>query len=194
LADQHRFGYLFGSFNPVHQGHLIIGEFMATQTDLTHVQFVVSPQNPLKRPEELAPEDHRLKMTRLAVRGNPLLTVNPIEFNLPRPSYTIDTLRMLQKRKPGATHHLIIGSDNLAIIEKWREWEAIVRDFGCYVYIRPGHSPGQRSDLHGVHILDTPLLDISSTRIRAYVRAGHSIRYMVPENVRRYIADYQLYE
>lgn len=186
-------GCLFGSFNPIHMGHLIIGQYMATQTDCDVVHFIVSPQNPLKRPEGLADENHRLAMARLGVRRNPLLHVNSVEFGLTRPSYTFNTLTHLRSRNPDNTYRLIIGSDNLAIFKKWRNWERILDEFGCYVYLRPGHSPGHMARHRKVQVFDAPLLDISASYIRRRLQKDESIRYLVAENVRRYIVTHDVY-
>ena len=174
-------------------GHLIIGEFMATRSECSEVRYIVSPQNPLKAPAQLAHEDQRLDMTRLGVRGNPLLSADPVEFALPRPSYTIDTLNHLAKRHPHNAYRLIIGSDNLAIFREWKNWKEILDVYGCLVYLRPGYSPGRLAGHSGVQILEAPLLDISATYIRERLAAGTSVRYLVPENVRRYIARNNMY-
>lgn len=168
-------------------GHLIIAQYMATRSDCREVHLIVSPQNPLKQPADLADEVHRLEMTRLGVRSNALLKASRVEFGLPRPSYTIDTLRYLADRHPGRRYKLIIGSDNLAIFHKWRSWESILDDFGCNVYLRPGYPLGQLGSHPGVSVFEAPLLDISATYIRQRLAENVSIRYLVPTNVERYI-------
>ena len=174
-------------------GHLIIGQYMATHTDCHEVRFVVSPQNPLKAPEYLANEEHRLNMARLGVRRNRLLYVDKIEFGMPRPSYTIDTLNALSLRHPDHRYRLIIGSDNLAILRKWKRWEEVLERFGCYVYLRSGYPPGAMGSHPGVTICEAPFLDISATYIRNSLRRGDSIRYLVPDSVRRYIDRHNVY-
>ncbi|MDX1476886.1 MAG: nicotinate (nicotinamide) nucleotide adenylyltransferase [Saprospiraceae bacterium] len=185
---------MFGSFNPIHVGHLIIGQYMATRTDCTEVHFIVSPHNPLKRPAGLADARHRLQMVRLAVRRNPLLIADPVEFGLSRPSYTIDTLEYLAQRHPRHQYRLIIGSDNLAIFTKWKRWEDVLDQFGCYVYLRSGHDPGKLGQHPAVTICDAPFLDISATYIRACLREKRSIRYLVPDNVLRYLHQHAVFD
>lgn len=189
-----KIGCLFGSFNPVHIGHLIIAEFMASQTDLDEVQLVVTPHNPLKEESGLAPERARLDMATLAVAGNPKLSVNNIEFDLPRPSYTIDTLLQLRKLRPDNSYHLIIGGDNLALFTRWKDWKKILDLFPCYVYRRRGQNTEDFPYHPAVTMFEPPYLDLSSTYIRECLSKGQSVRYMVPEAVMLYIEDYRLYQ
>jgi len=181
-------GLLFGSFNPIHTGHLLIAEYFATRGGCTHVELVVSPQNPLKRQKDLAPEQHRLAMARRAVRGNSLILVNSIEFSMPRPSYTYNTLAEIVKRHPENSYKLIIGSDNLDQFQKWKQWESILDEYRLLVYRRRDHTGTELEHHPHVKMFDkVPLIDISSTAIRDTVRKGKSIRYLVPEPVRKYI-------
>lgn len=186
-------GCLFGSFNPIHVGHLIIAEFMVSQTEIDHVQFVVSPQNPLKEPDGLAPEADRLAMALLAVEGNPRFSVNDIEFGLSKPSYTVRTLEILSKANPETEFRLIAGSDSLAHFIHWKDWEKILDRHVCCVYLRPGFPPGELASHPNVMVFKGPLLDISATYIRDCVRAGQSIRYMVSEGVARYIYEHGIF-
>ena len=132
-------GLFFGSFNPVHIGHLIIANFMATHTDLKEVWLVVSPQNPLKDKKSLAPERERLHMLRMAIDDNPKLKASDIEFKLPRPSFTIDTLTYLDEKYPKKDFVLIMGSDNLETLHKWKNYENLLRKYCIYIYNRPGY-------------------------------------------------------
>lgn len=166
---------------------------MASQAGLDTVQLIVSPQNPHKDASSLAREEDRLAMTRLAVRGNPKLSANSIEFNMPRPSYTINTLYRLREEAPDTMHKLILGSDSLAGLKQWKDWQAILDHFGCYVYPRPRYPIRELGDHPNVRIFETPLLDISATYIRDTIADGLSIRYLVPESVRHYIENNGLY-
>lgn len=193
MSNRIKTGCLFGSFNPIHNGHLMVAEFMATQTDLEAVEFVVSPQSPFKDAGSMADASHRLAMTRLAVEDNPLLSVNDIEFGLTRPSYTIRTLTELSSKYPDKEFSLIMGSDNLAGLKKWRDWEKIIEHFRCYVYLRPDADPGELSSHPGVDIFRAPSIDLSSTFIRESIANGYSTKYLIPENVRDYIERHKIY-
>lgn len=187
-------GLLFGSFNPVHTGHLIIAEYFVSSGLCDHVELVVSPQNPLKNIRHLAPENDRLAMARLAVRGNPHVSVNAIEFTLPRPSYTSYTLSRLAARHPEQRYQLILGSDSLERFHEWKDWEQILHDYRLCVYRRPGYDGFSIGSHPHVRVFDkVPQLYISATYIREQVRRGKSIRYLVPEPVRRYISQHDLF-
>ncbi len=181
-----RIGCLFGSFNPIHIGHLMIAEYMSSQTDLDEVHLIVSPLNPLKASTSLADEAERLHMCRLATQDNSSLIVSDVEFGLPRPSYTIDTLEHLLHANPVNEYVLIMGSDNLEIFEQWKRWKDIIAHFEIYVYDRPAHFvPDTRTDR--IRRFHAPMVDLSSTYIRDCLRNGHSVRYLVPDPVREYI-------
>ena len=186
-------GCLFGSFNPIHIGHLMVAEFMATRTDLDEVQLIVSPQNPLKEQLYLAQDEHRLAMARLATADNDGLSVNDLEFELAKPSYTIVTLDELAVRHPDRSFVLIMGSDNLAIFRQWRDWERILKDYGCYVYNRPGFAPGDLEGAEGVRYFEAPLINVSATYIRRCLRDGISTRYLIPDVVSDYIREHDVF-
>lgn len=187
-------GLFFGSFNPPHTGHLIIAEYFATRGGCTSVELVVSPQNPLKEDGDLAGEQHRLAMARLAVRGNPNIRVNAVEYALPRPSYTIDTLRYMARKRRKNTHALIMGSDILGQITQWKEWRAILDDYICLVYHRPGYPGSVWASHPNVRVItDVPVLHITASYIRQCVRERTSVRYLVQPAVERYIAAHRLY-
>jgi nicotinate-nucleotide adenylyltransferase len=179
-------GLYFGSFNPIHIGHLIIGSFIANTEEVDQVWFVVSPQNPFKTSATLLNEYHRLHLVQLAIEGDPLLRASDIEFKLPRPSYTIDTLVYLSEKYPQHTFSVIIGSDSYQNLPKWKNTEIILRDYSIYVYQRPAFEQKQAKEKN-VRFLTAPLLDISATSIRKAVQEGKSIRYLVPEKVREEI-------
>ena len=182
-----RIGLFFGSFNPIHVGHLIVANVMATTTDLEQVWFVVSPQNPFKKNKSLLHEFDRFDLVERAIADNHRLKATDVEFSMPRPSYTIDTLRRLHEKFPHHTFRLIIGEDNLAQFPAWKEHEAILNDFGLNVYPRPNSEPSNLCTHPAVRWVEAPLLDISATFIRAQLRAGRSIRYMVPDTVEQLI-------
>jgi len=175
-------GLYFGSFNPVHIGHLIIASYVANHAPLQKVWLVVSPQNPLKPSKTLLNEYDRLHLAKLAVEDDPQLQVTDIEFHLPRPSYTIDTLIFLQERYPQHEFSIIMGSDSYQNLDQWKNPEILLRDYNFYIYLRPGFAV--QSDRSNIHVLQAPLLEISATTIRQLVKAGKSVRYLVPEKVR----------
>lgn len=178
-------GLYFGSFNPIHIGHLIIGSFVANNTDVDQVWFVVSPQNPLKKSSTLLNEYHRLHMVQLATENDPQLKWSDIEFKLPRPSYTIDTLTYLQEKYPTNTFSIVIGSDSMQNINKWKNSQLLIENYQLYVYQRPEFRI--EASRPNIVVLDAPLLEISATHIRNLIKAGRSIRYLVPELVRNEI-------
>lgn len=180
-----KIGLYFGSFNPIHIGHLIIGNFIASNTDVGQVWFVVSPQNPLKKPSTLLNEYHRLHLATLAVEGDPHLKTSDIEFRLPRPSYTIDTLTYLEEKYPNNIFSIILGSDSFQNITRWKNYERILKNYKIYVYQRPGFESTEKHT--NVEYLKAPLLEISSTEIRKAIKEGKSIRYLVSDAVREEI-------
>lgn len=178
-----RIGLLFGSFNPVHIGHLILAEHFATRTDLAEVWLVVSPQSPFKAAAGLLPEAQRLRLVGLALEGNPRLRAEDIEFGLPRPSYTIATLDALRLRHPGHDFVLLMGADNVPGLPRWQEAARLLAEVDIYVYPRPGTILPDLAAFPRVQVLAAPLLDISATYIRESLRTGRSIRYLVPAAV-----------
>lgn len=188
-----KIGLYFGSFNPIHTGHLIIANYVAYNTDLDKVWLVVSPQNPLKPSSALLNEHHRFHLTELAVQGEPRLRASNIEFSLPRPSFTIDTLTYLAEKFPTQEFTVIMGSDSFQNIRRWKNYEQLIKNYPIYIYKRPGH---EITETYGakVEILDAPLLEISSTSIRQWIQQGKSIRYLVPDNVAAYIQENNYYK
>ncbi len=189
-----KIGLFFGSFNPVHIGHLIIANFMATQTDLDQVWLVVSPQNPLKPKSTLARDHDRLHLVRLAIDDNPMLRASDVEFNLPKPSYTIDTLTHLREQYPDRQFVLIMGGDNLATLHKWKNYELILRDYEVYVYQRPAYDVGELGTHESVKTFEAPLMQISASYIRRCIQAGKSVQYLVPPEVYEYLLSSSLYK
>jgi nicotinate-nucleotide adenylyltransferase len=189
-----KIGLFFGSFNPVHTGHLIIANFMATQTDLDKVWLVVSPQNPLKPKKTLARDHDRLHLVRLGIGDNPRVEASNVEFGLPKPSYTIDTLSFLKEKYPDREFALIMGGDNLASLQQWKNYEQILANYEIYIYKRPAVDLGALATHPHIKICEAPLLDISATYIRECIRTHKSVRYLVPDAVFEYLEGSSLYK
>ncbi|HZV69884.1 MAG TPA: nicotinate (nicotinamide) nucleotide adenylyltransferase [Saprospiraceae bacterium] len=194
MLSPKRVGLFFGSFNPIHTGHLIIAEYMATLPELDQVWFVVSPHNPLKNKATLANDFDRLHMVTLAIDDNSNLRVSNIEFSLPKPSYTIDTMAYLHEKYAEHSFSLIMGSDNLETIHKWKNYDLLVGRYTIHIYNRPGSLSGKPPE-HALDIRfhEVPMLNISSTFIRQRIASGLSIRYMVPESVYQFLDGSRLY-
>lgn len=179
-----RIGLFFGSFNPIHIGHLLIASYVADRGDLDELWLVVTPHNPLKERKTLADDYDRLHFVQVAVAEHPKLRASDVEFRLPQPSYTTDTLAHLREQYPGVEFVLIMGGDNLASFHKWKNYERILELHELLVYSRPKNDPGAWSRHPRVRILeDAPQIEISSTFIRERIRQGKSIRYWVPDAV-----------
>lgn len=178
-----KIGLYFGSFNPIHHGHLIIANYMAQETDLDQVWFVVSPQNPLKPSNGLLNEYHRLYLVQTAIKAEPLLKVSDIEFRLPKPSYTVNTLAYLQEKYPSHQFAIIMGSDSFQNLERWKNYEYLLRHYPIFVYKRPGHEVVNTFNTGNITIMKAPMLEISATHIRKNIKEGKSIRYLVPDTV-----------
>lgn len=189
-----KIGLFFGSYNPIHIGHLIIANYMTTQTDLDKVWLVVSPQNPLKPKNTLARDYDRLHLVRLAIGDNPNLEASNIEFDLPKPSYTIDTLIHLKEKYPNYEFVLIMGGDNLGSLHKWKNYEILLRDYQIYVYKRPSYELGELATHPNIHLFDAPLMQISASYIRSCLKEGKSVQYLVPEAVFEYLESSNVYK
>ena len=189
-----KIGLFFGSFNPIHTGHLIIANYLQQTTDLEKVWLVVSPQNPLKSKDTLLNEYDRLHLINLALEGNPNLSVSNIEFTLPKPSYTIDTLIYLSEKYPQHQFCLIMGSDNIETLHKWKSYQQILDKYPLYVYKRRGSDSNPYACNPNVQMLDFPFIDISATFIREGIKKGVSMQYFLPNKVWEYINDMNLYK
>ncbi len=186
-------GLFFGSFNPVHVGHLIIAQAVVNETKLDRVWMVVSPQNPLKKKKNLLREYDRLRMLELALEGNYKVLASNVEFYLPKPSYTVDTLRHLRATQKSSEFSLIMGEDNLAHFHKWKEYEQILENYPIYCYPRLGSKGEHWEKYPQVMRFDMPYLDISATHIRNMVRERKDVRYMVPGKAYDYLVKEDLY-
>ncbi len=189
-----RVGLFFGSFNPIHTGHLIIAEYMADLPDIDQVWLVVSPHNPLKNRSTLANDFDRLHMVQLAIDDNPKLRASNIEFSLPKPSYTIDTMAYLHEKYPEHHFSLIMGSDNLQSINKWKNFNLLLERYTIHIYNRTGSENVKTAEnASDLRFHDVPLLGITSTLIRQRIADGCSVRYMVPESVYQFLDGSKLY-
>jgi nicotinate-nucleotide adenylyltransferase len=184
----------FGSFNPVHIGHLIIASYVRQHSPVQQVWLVPSPHNPFKPQASLLNEYHRLQLLRLAVEDDADLRVTDIEYHLPKPSYTATTLAYLREKYPHHQFSLILGSDSYQNIDRWHNAGFITSQYPLLVYQRPGHPVQINPAHHRVQLLHAPLLDISSSLIRAEIKAGRSIRYLVPDKVAHEIAIHGYYQ
>lgn len=176
-------GLFFGSFNPVHIGHMALANYMLTYTDMQEVWLVVSPQNPLKQKDSLLPQHHRLTLVNLAIDDCPNMRSSNIEFSLPQPSYTINTLVHLNEKYPQHQFSLIMGQDNLQTFAKWKNYEEILNGYHLYVYPRPNAKTSAFDQHPHVHLTEAPIMDISSTFIRQAIREKKDVRFFLPAKV-----------
>jgi len=181
-----KIGLYFGSFNPIHIGHLIIANYTVNTTDLNQVWFVVSPQNPFKKSTSLINEYHRLHLIKSAIDGVNNLRASNVEFKLPKPSYTVDTLTYLKEKYPEHEFAILMGSDGFQNLNKWKNYEVILKNHQVYIYKRPGFEITIRGG-EIFEILDAPLLEISSTLIRRLIKEKKSIQFLVPDIVKEEI-------
>ena len=191
-----KIGLYFGTFNPIHVGHLTIANHMAEYSDLDQVWFVVTPHSPFKKKSSLLDNNHRFQMVDRAVEEYPKLRASDIEFNLPQPNYTINTLIYLEEKYPDYEFALIMGEDNLKSFHKWRNYELILERHHIYVYPRISDvTTATRFDNHlKIHAIDAPIMELSSTFIRNAIKEGKNIRPMLPEHVWSYLDDMNFYK
>lgn len=199
-------GLFFGSFNPIHVGHLIIADHMANHSELDEVWLVVSPQNPLKEKKSLLADHHRLALVREAVDGNLKLKASDIEFKLPIPSYTVSTLAYLKEKHPSYNFSLIMGEDNIRTLHKWYNYENIIDQNKIYVYPRvlttqELNTPKEDKEDNGLmkhpnvrFLVDSPVMKVSSSFIRNEIKAGNDVRYLLTEPVYKYVDEMNFYK
>jgi nicotinate-nucleotide adenylyltransferase len=193
-------GLYFGSFNPIHIGHLAIAGYMTEFAGLGQVWFVVSPHNPLKKKETLLDDHQRLYMAQLAIGDSDRLKASDIEFRMTLPSYTIDTLTFLQEKYPKNEFCLVMGEDNLYTLHKWKNAEELIRKYEIYYYPRPDCVKPSSAILDQIlseakiHRADAPRMDISGTFIRNGIKHGKDMSYYVPAPVWKYIKEMHFYE
>lgn len=186
-------GLLFGSFNPVHNGHMHIAHYMLTHEELDEIWFVLSPQNPLKSTTELAPVNYRLEMLKLAVACEPRFRICEKELTMPSPSYTINTLKALTTSHPDNYFYIIIGSDNFNEFRLWKNYRRILRDYKLLVYPRAGIIKTAQSHYAGVKITNAPTIEISSSAIRGMILKGEDVGHLLPAGVANFIESARLY-
>lgn len=189
-------GLYFGSFNPVHNGHMIIANYMLEFTDLEQIWFIVSPQNPFKQRLGLLADYHRLELLKLAIDDFPNFFASDIEFKMPKPSYTIDTLVYLKEKYPKNEFSLIMGADNILTLNKWKNYEQIVANYNIYVIPRKGNDISKIEGINTdrIKLTEAPLIEISSSFIRNAIYNGHDIRYFLPKEVYSYLNTMNFYK
>lgn len=188
-----KIGLFFGSFNPIHIGHLIIANHIINNSYVEQIWFVISPLNPLKNKNNLLGKYDRLNLVEMAIEDNYKFKTSDIEFNMPVPSYTIDTLTLLHEEYPKHDFSLIMGGDNLVNIHKWKNYKTLIKYHNIIVYNR-SDSDILSTENDKIIQLEAPMLNISASHIRACVKSGKSIKYMVPEKVRKQIEAYLYYK
>ena len=191
-----KIGLYFGSFNPIHVGHLIIANHLAENSDLSQVWFVVTPHNPFKDKKSLLDDQQRLHLVRLAIENYPKLKTSDIEFSLPQPNYTINTLAYLQEKFPQNIFAIIMGEDNLKSLHKWKNFETITQNHEIYVYPRIVSEVDQSSVTtnYQIHKINAPIVEISSTNIREGIKSKKNVRPLLSEKVWEYIEHNNLYK
>lgn len=197
-----KIGLYFGTYNPIHVGHLIIANYMADYSELDQVWLVVTPQNPLKEKSTLLADFHRLSLVKEAIEDNPKLRVSDIEFNLTKPNFTVNTLAHLQEKYPEHEFSLIMGEDNLRTLHKWYNYEIILKNHMIYVYPRVLIEPEQPTDFaleirnhpHVVFCKDAPVMNVSSTFIRQAIKNNKDVQYLLTERVLKYVEEMRFYK
>ncbi|RPH34498.1 MAG: nicotinate-nucleotide adenylyltransferase [Bacteroidales bacterium] len=189
-----RTGLYFGSFNPFHKGHLAIANYIVDFTEVDEIWFVVSPQNPLKDKDSLAPDHHRLEMVKRAIPFNEnRMMVCDIEMSMPRPSYTVDTIKELKIKYPNRTFYIILGSDSMDSITKWKDYDDLLYNNKILIYPREGSNTDELTKKYPIKIINAPLVNYSSTQIRQLIMDGENVQCYLPEYILEYINDLGLY-
>jgi nicotinate-nucleotide adenylyltransferase len=190
-----KIGLFFGSFNPIHIGHMILASYMEAFGGVKQVWFVVSPHNPLKQKKTLLNDYQRLEMVKIAIDGNTKFKAIDIEFKLPQPNYTIDTLTYLKEKFPKQEFVLIIGEDNLKNFHRWKNYETLLDSYELYVYPRrDAHNKSPLLNHPNVKMIDAPVVEISSSFIRDAIKAKKDVQYMLPEKVAKYLDEMNFYK
>lgn len=191
-----KIGLYFGTFNPIHVGHLIIANHMAEHSDLDQIWMVVTPHNPLKKKNTLLDDYQRLHLVRLATEDYPKIKPTDIEFKLPQPNYTVNTLAHLMEKSPQHEFSLIMGEDNLKSLHKWKNYEYILEHHDIYIYPRVSEeTENQQFKNHPrIHMIDAPIVEISSTVIRDNIKNNKNIRPLLPHKVWEYVVHNNFYK
>lgn len=188
-----KIGLYFGSFNPIHIGHLAIANYMVEFSDIEQLWFMVSPQNPLKQQATLLADHHRYEMVYRAIEEYPSFRASNFEFSLPKPSYTINTLTHLQEKYPMHEFVLIMGSDSLETLHKWKNYELLLEKYNVLVYPRPHYIKSEFENHPHVSILEAPIMEISASFIRNSIKLGKNIKAFLPPKVWEYIDEMNFY-
>jgi len=196
-----KIGLFFGSFNPIHIGHLILGNYILENSDMEELWFVVSPQNPFKDKKSLLKDHNRLDMVQLAIRNYPKMRASNVEFSLPTPSYTVDTLTYLQEKYSDYSFSLIMGEDNLKSLHKWKNYELLLKNHQIIVYPRilvedtsTSMSVTELKNHENIHLIDAPIIELSATEIRNMIKEGKNVRPMLPPEVFDYLDGSSFYK
>jgi len=192
-----KIGLFFGSFNPIHIGHIILGNYFLENTDMEELWFVVTPQNPFKEKKSLLKDHNRLDMVQLAIKNYPKMRASNVEFSLPQPNYTIDTLTYLKEKYPDHSFALIMGEDNLATLPKWKNFEKLISDYQIITY--PRTFEGEKKDSEylqheNISLVDAPIIELSATEIRKMIKEGKNVRPMLPPEVFEYLDGSSFYK
>jgi len=197
LEKRKKIGLFFGSFNPIHIGHLILGNYILENSDMEELWFVVSPQNPFKDKKSLLKDHNRLDMVQLAIKNYPKMRASNVEFSLPTPSYTIDTLTYLQEKYPDYSFSLIMGEDNLGSLHKWKNYELLLKNHQIIVYPRIfGEDKKDKDYLQhdNISLIKAPVIELSATEIRNMIKEGKNVRPMLPPEVFEYLDGSSFYK
>ena len=192
-----KIGLFFGSFNPIHMGHLILANYILENTDMEELWFVVSPQNPFKDKKSLLKDHNRLDMVQLALKNYPKMRVSNVEFSLPKPSYTIDTLTYLHEKYPEVSFALIMGEDNLKSIKKWKNAETLVNNHQIIIYPRVldlDEKNPKSFEHENISKIEAPIIELSATKIREMIKEGKNVRPMLPPEVFDYLDGSSFYK
>lgn len=191
-----KIGLYFGSFNPIHIGHMAIANYIVSFSELEQLWFVISPQNPFKEKKSLLPDYHRLELVRRAIGDNSNMLASNIEFSMPQPSFTIDTLVRFAEKYPQHSFSIIMGADNLKTLHKWKNYEQIIENYNIVVYPRPGISWNRIDEeiMQKVEIVEAPQMDVSSSFIRKSIASDKDVRYFMPSEVYQYIDEMNFYK
>jgi nicotinate-nucleotide adenylyltransferase len=193
MADNQTIGLFFGSFNPIHVGHMVIANYIKVQANMAELWFVVSPQSPFKKHQSMTDDRHRLEMVRRAIGNAPGFRASDIEFYMPVPSYTIDTITYLREKYPNRQFSLIMGADNLGSLHKWKNYQELLKMCPVFVYPRPGSHITNTLVSGDITVVDAPLMEISSSFIRLAIAQNNDVRFFVPGSVWEYIDELGLY-
>ena len=189
-----KIGLFFGSFNPIHIGHMAIANYIIEYAEIDQLWFIISPQNPLKKRKSLLDNYYRLEMVEMAIEGNSKFMASDIEFKMPKPSYTIDTLTYLKERHPKFDFYLIMGSDSLNTFNKWKNYDEILKNYHRYIYPRRGDDIEKLKNHKNISIINAPMIDISSSFIRQAIKDKKNIKHFLPPGIYDHIYKNQFYE